>query len=282
MRSGGMAQNMPEYASHFDPLAITQTSRREQSVFHRKGALDPPLLLARFRDGKAAMSAATAADVRVVVLTQEHRGHGVGTALFYLGQALVRQGVRVLIADLSLRRSNLGALFERSPMKNLGLWAPGALPASQLASVLARARQRVAGKADCILVDVDALLLEHAGGMRTGIDYLVIAIDNTAEARQSATRLAERLGALDPGGRAAVLFARVPAQEDQNLESRLEGGLAVLGSLPADYLLATAEDYAVRGGPPPAPHEAYLSAINRIANTLIRLVPLRRGAGRST
>ena len=227
------------------------------------------------------MSAANAADVRVVVLTQEHRGHGVGTALFYLGQALVRQGVRVLIADLSLRRSLLSALFEHAPMKNLVLWTPGAVAPHQLASVLESARQRVAGRADCLLVDVDALLLEHAGGVQVGIDYLVLAIDNTAEARQGATKLAERLGALDPGGHAGVLFARVPAQEDQNLETRLEGGLAVLGSLPADYLLATADDYAVRGGPPPSPHEAYLSAINRVALTLVRLVPLRRGAGRS-
>jgi hypothetical protein len=209
------------------------------------------------------MSAANAADVRVVVLTQEHRGHGVGTALFYLGQALVRQGVRVLIADLALRRSLLSALFEHAPMKNLGLWMPGTLPPHQLKSVLERARQNVAGKVDCLLVGVDALLLEHAGGMHVGIDYLVLAIDNTAEARQGATRLAER-------------------QEDQNLETRLDGGLAVLGSLPADYLLATADDYSARGGPPPSPHEAYLSAINRIALTLIRLVPLRRGAARST
>ena len=227
------------------------------------------------------MSAATAADVRVVVLTQEHRGHGVGTALFYLGQALVRQGVRVLLADLSLRRSLLGAWFEHAPMKNLGLWTPGALAPEQLASTLERARHAVAGKADCLLVDVDALLLEHAGGMRAGVDYLVVAIDNTTEARLSATKLAERLGALDPGGHAAVLFARMPAQEAQNLEARLEGGLAVLGSLPADYLLATADDYAGRGGPLPSPHEAYVSAINQIATTLIRLVPLRRGARRS-
>jgi hypothetical protein len=215
-------------------------------------------------------------------MTQEHRGHGVGTALFYLGQALVRQGVRVLIADLSLRRSLLGALFEHTQIKNLVLWTPGALPPDQLRSVLERTRQRLAGRADCLLVDVDALLLEHAGGMQVGIDYLMLAIDNTAEARQGAIKLAERLGALDPGGRAGVVFARVPAQEDQSLEARLDGGLAVLGSLPADYLLATADDYAVRGSPPPSPHEAYLSAINRIAMTLIRLVPLRRGAGRST
>ncbi len=230
------------------------------------------------------MSAATAADVRMVVFTQEHRGHGVSTAVFYLGQALVRQGVRVLVADLSLRRSPLAALFERSPMKNLGLWTPGALAPNQVASVLASARQRIAGRVDCLLVDVDALLLEHAEGMRIGIDYLVIVADNTEEARAGATRLAERLGALKPPVRAGVLFSRVPSQEEAPLEMRLEGGLIVLGSLPADYLLATAEDYTGnyirRGTQLPAPHEAYLAAISRLANTLVRLVPLHRGARR--
>src|SRR5215467_9491558 len=99
------------------------------------------------------MSAATVANVRTVVFTQEHRGHGVSTALFYLAQALVRQGVRVLMADLSLRRSPLAALFERSPMKNLGLWTPGAQTPRQLLQVLERARQQIAGRADCLLVD---------------------------------------------------------------------------------------------------------------------------------
>ncbi len=222
------------------------------------------------------MSAATAADVRVVVLTQEHRGHGVSTAIFYLGQALVRQGVRVLVADLSLRQSLLSVLFQRAPLKNLVLWTPGAVSPNQLANVLQRARQQVAGKVDCILVDVDALVLEHAGGMQVGIDYLVIAIDNTGEARQGAVKLAERLGALEPGGRAGVFFARVPPQESEQLEMQLDKGLVVLGSLPADYLLATTEDYLPKGSPLPAPHEAYIGAITRIAQTLIRMVPFRR------
>ncbi len=228
------------------------------------------------------MSAATAANVRMVVLTQEHRGHGVSTAVFYLAQALVRQGVRVLVADLSLRRSPLGALFERSPAKNLGLWTPGALTPKQLPQVLARVRQQIAGKVDCVLVDVDALFLEHAGGVQVGVDYLILAIDNTADARVGATKLAERLGAMKPPGHAGALFARVPAGEDEQLEMKLDGGLVVLGSLPADYLLATAEDYyATKGAPLPSPHEAYLSAITRLANTLVRLVPLHRGAARS-
>lgn len=227
------------------------------------------------------MSAATAADVRMVVLTQEHRGHGVSTAIFYLAQALVRQGVRVLVADLSLRRSPLGALFERSPAKNLGLWTPGALTPKQLSQVLARVRQQIAGKVDCVLVDVDALFLEHAGGMQVGVDYLILAIDNTADARVGATRLAERLGAIKAPGHAGALFARVPAGEDEHLEMKLDGGLVVLGSLPADYLLATAEDYTTKTTPLPSPHEAYLSAITRLANTLVRLVPLHKGAAHS-
>ena len=227
------------------------------------------------------MSAATAANVRMVVFTQEHRGHGVSTAVFYLAQALVRQGVRVLVADLSLRRSPLGALFERSPTKNLGLWTPSALTPKQLPQVLERVRQQIAGKVDCLLVDVDALFLEHAGGMQVGADYIVIAIDNTTDARLGATRLAEHLGALQATGHSGVIFARVPAGEDEHLEMKLDGGLVVLGSLPADYLLATSDDYSTKGAQLPSPHEAYLSSITRLANTLVRLVGLHKGAARS-
>jgi len=224
------------------------------------------------------MNAAHAASVRMIVFTQEHRGHGVSTAIFYLAQALARQGVRVLVADLSQRRSPLGALFERAPMKNLGLWAPGTLAPKHLPQVLERARLEIASKADCLLVDVDALFLEHAGGMQVGADYLVIAIENTTDARGGASKLAERLGALEPGRHAGVLFARVPAQSEEQLEMKLESGLVVLGSLPADYLLATAEDLTAKGAVLISPHEAYLSAISRLANTLMRLVPLHRGA----
>ncbi len=224
------------------------------------------------------MSAAHAADVRVVVLTQEHRGQGVSTAIFYLAQALARQGVRVLVADLSLRRSPLGALFQRFPLKNTALWAPAVTTPEQLGKMLERAREQIAGKVDCLLVDVDALPLVRAREAGMQMDYLVIAAGNTAEGRQEAIRLAERVFSGEPVLRqAGVLFMRVPAQEESQLEPQLEHGLAVLGSLPADYLLATREDYLLKGAAPPPPHEEYLSAITRTAVTLIRLVPLRRG-----
>jgi NAD(P)-dependent dehydrogenase (short-subunit alcohol dehydrogenase family) len=225
------------------------------------------------------MSAASAADVRIVVLTQEHRGQGVSTAIFYLAQALARQGVRVLVADLSLRRSPLGTLFQRFPLKNTALWAPGPVTPEQLGRVLERAREQVAGKVDCLLVDVDALPLVHAHEAGMSMDYLVIAAGNTADGRQEAVRLAERVYSSEALLRqAGTLFMRVPAQDESQLEAQLEKGLAVLGSLPADYLLATREDFLLKGAAPPQPHEEYLSAITRTAVTLIRLVPLKRGS----
>ncbi len=227
------------------------------------------------------MSAASAANVRIVVLTQEHRGQGVSTAIFYLAQALARQGARVLVADLSLRRSPLGTLFQRFPMKNVALWAPSPVAPEQLGKMLERAREQVAGKVDCLLVDVDALPLVRARESGMPVDYLVIAAGNTAEGRQDAIKLAERVYSEETVLRqAGVLFMRVPAQDESQLEPQLEKGLAVLGSLPADYLLATREDFLLKGDVPPQPHEEYLSAITRTAVTLIRLVPLRRGASR--
>jgi NAD(P)-dependent dehydrogenase (short-subunit alcohol dehydrogenase family) len=227
------------------------------------------------------MSAASAANVRIVVLTQEHRGQGVSTAIFYLAQALARQGVRVLVADLSLRRSPLGTLFQRFPMKNVALWAPGPVTPEQLGKMLERAREQVAGKVDCLLVDVDALPLVRAREAGMPLDYLVIAAGNTVDGRLEAIRLAERVFAEEVALRqAGVLFMRMPTQDESQLEPQLEKGLAVLGSLPADYLLATREDYLLKGATPPPPHEEYLSAITRTAVTLIRLVPLRRGASR--
>src|SRR5258707_6865362 len=50
---------------------------------------------------------------RCVALTQEHRGHGISTAAYYLGRELVAQGLRVLLVDLTGRRARLSSLVSR-------------------------------------------------------------------------------------------------------------------------------------------------------------------------
>jgi hypothetical protein len=212
--------------------------------------------------------------VKAVAVTQVHRGHGVSTAVFYLAQSLVRQGCRVLIVDLSLRHSPLGALVRSRPARNLGLWTPpAAMLAQPLAALLDRVREQVSGRVDCLLLDVDVTLVERCGIHNEGIDYLVVAAEHTEAGRNSVIKAAERLaGDTEHIG---VLFTRVAAQEAEQLEARLENGAPVLGSIPADYLLATTEDYAAQ---PLEPHEAYQAAISHLAATLIRLVGLHRGA----
>jgi hypothetical protein len=59
-----------------------------------------------------------------VALTQEHRGHGVSTAAYYLGRVLIAQGLRVLLVDMTGRRACLNALFSQGAVKNLVYWAP--------------------------------------------------------------------------------------------------------------------------------------------------------------
>ena len=38
-----------------------------------------------------------------IALTQEHRGHGVSTAAYYLGRVFIAQGLRVLLVDMTGR-----------------------------------------------------------------------------------------------------------------------------------------------------------------------------------
>jgi MinD superfamily P-loop ATPase len=218
-------------------------------------------------------------DVKVVAVTQIRRGHGVSTAVFYLARALVRQGCRVLVVDLSLRRSPLGMLIRSWPARNLGLWMPPASVLGQsLLSLFDRVRRQVYGRVDCLLVDIDVSLIERSGLSQSGIDYLIIAAEPTEEGRSSVIKALNRLADGTVMEQASVLFTRIDVQEAQQLEPRLENGLPVLGSVPADYLLATLADY---GAQPLEPHEAYQAAMNRLAATLIRLVPLQRGARRS-
>src|SRR5262245_20514876 len=122
--------------------------------------------------------------VRCVALTQEHRGHGVSTAASYLARVLVGEGLRVLLIDLPGRRTRLQGLLARGPVKNLGIWTPPTPRPAVLPSLLDQARQQTHGRVDVLLVDIDQALLEHAGGLAAGFDYVVTVVEPT-EAGQS-------------------------------------------------------------------------------------------------
>jgi hypothetical protein len=217
-----------------------------------------------------------------VALTQEHRGHGVSTAGYYLGRALVGQGLHVLLGDLSQRPSTLLTLAAHDPLKNLVPWTPGPVLPTELPRLIESARKRTAGLADVLVLDIDATLLEGAGGLAAGVDYIVLLVENTPDAQAGAERLGRRLGGMTtPRGRMGVVFSRVDAPSADELPRQLESGLPVLGWLPADYLLAAGEAYSLKGGAPAQPHEAYLNALSRLAQGLVRLVPLHRGQART-
>ncbi len=217
---------------------------------------------------------------RTVALLQEHRGHGVSTAAYYLGRALVGEGLRVLVVDLTGRRTRLQSLLSRRPMKNLALWAPTLAKPGDLGDLLARARRQTAGRVDALLLDADASLLEHAGGLALGIEYVVVVTAATLEGQHAAERMAERLAdAPPPYGKVGVVFSRVSATEAGELREQTENRkLPVIGHYPADYLLAAGDDYSLTGGEPSWPHEKYLLAMGRLGRLLMRRVPLRRTA----
>lgn len=215
---------------------------------------------------------------RCVALLQEHRGHGVSTAAYYLGRMLVAEGLHVLLVDLTGRGARLRGLLARRPTKNLVRWEPQLTKASDLGKLLRRAREETAGKVDVLLLDMDASLLEHAGGLAAGIDYAVVMTAATLEGHNAADRIAERLGdAPPPYGRVGVVFSRVSATETDALKEQTENRkLPVIGYYPADYLLAAGDDYSVAGTEPSPPHEKYQAAIARLGRMLMRRVPLRR------
>ena len=220
---------------------------------------------------------AVANQARCVALTQEHRGHGVSTAAYYLARALVDQGLHVLLGDFSQRPSTIAALANTDPVKNLVPWTPPLVLPSELSRLLAGARKRTAGLADVLLLDADIHLLEGAKGMPPEVDYVVVLAENTPEGHSGAERLAHRLSG-ERTGRSAVgvVFSRVDAPPAGELPHQLESGVPILGWLPADYLLAAGEAYSLKGRPPSRPHEAYLNALGRIAQALIRVVPLQQ------
>ena len=214
---------------------------------------------------------------RCVALTQEHRGHGVSTAAYYLGRALVAQGLHVLLADLSQRSSPLATFTTHNPLKNLVSWTPPPMPSRELGRLLQGVGQRTAGLADVMLLDADATFLERAGGLDAGIHHIVLFVDHTPQGQSEAERLVERLSGTTPvRGRVGIVFSRVEAPAAEVLPQRLESGVPVLGWLPADYLLAAGEAYSLKGGLPARPHDAYLQALARLARTLTALVPLQR------
>lgn len=215
---------------------------------------------------------------RCVALLQEHRGHGVSTTAFYLSRMLVGEGLRVLVVDLTGRGVRLRTMLGRQPMKNLGLWEPQLVKASDLRGLLQRAREQTVGKVDVLLLDMDASLLEHAGGFDVGIDYAVVVTAATLEGQNAADQIAERLGdAPPPYGHVGVVFGRVSTTETDSLKEQTENRkLPVIGHYPADYLLAAGDDYSLSGAEPALPHEKYSSAIARLGRLLIRRVPLRR------
>lgn len=219
----------------------------------------------------------TAPVARCIALTQQHRGHGVSTAAYYLSRALVEQGLHVLLGDLSQRPSALEQLARHDPVRNLVPWTPPTVTPHDLARLLSSARRRTAGLADVIVLDADINLLEGAGGLAAGIDYIVLLVERTAQGESDAERLARRLGG-ETGGRSrvGVVFSRVETPAAEELPRRLESGVPVLGWLPADYLLAAGEAYSLKGGTPARPHDAYLNALERLAQTLMRIVPLQR------
>lgn len=214
---------------------------------------------------------------RVVALTQEHRGHGVSTMAYYLGRALVTQGLRVLLVDLTDRRGQAAERMAQERVKNLVPWQPTGAHAHDIPPLLDRARRETAGKADVLLLDIDAAVLETAGGFALGLDYLVVVVEAAESGLRAADRLAERLGQDGTSARMGVVYSRVEGSAAPELPLKSEcRGLPVLGQYPADYLLAEASAYAPKGGALSMPHASYHAAIVRLGQRLAQLVPLVR------
>ncbi|MFI5272985.1 MAG: hypothetical protein ACHQ4H_08145 [Ktedonobacterales bacterium] len=214
---------------------------------------------------------------RCIALTQEHRGHGVSTAAYFLGRVLVEQGLRVLVVDLTDRRGRLAGFFAHSTVRNLVLWGPPVPRPHELGALLEQGRKETAGKADVILLDVDAVLLERAGGFALGLDYVVTVVAPAESGLHAADRLAERLGLESTDARMGVMYSRVDGPAAAELPARTEQRtLPVIGHFPADYLLAGGDAYSLKGSAPSIPHDAYIHALARVAQRLTRLVPLTR------
>ena len=218
------------------------------------------------------------APVKVVALTQHHRGHGVSTAAFFLGRAIAEQHVPVLFGDLTGRHARISYLNAHFATKKLVTWSPPPLALRDLPTLLKQARSEIAGKAACILLDIDEISLEaHANTIATlGIDYLLFASEYTTEGQKAVEHVAKRYEDMLLRNRIGVAFARVSTDEIDELPQQTNDGLPILGYWPADYRLAMSNEDISAGASPTDPHQAYQVALSLLANRLIRLVPLTR------
>jgi hypothetical protein len=181
--------------------------------------------------------------------------------------------MRTLLVDLTGRRARLQWLANGEQTPGLTVWTPHIPAPERLSDALARARRQAAGKVDVILLDVDAPYLQRAGGATAGIDYTLIFIEHSEMGMREADQLAARLDDAPPArGSIAAVFSRVSAASVEDLPQRThERGLPVLGEAPADYLLATGDEYSLTSGEPRLPHDTYLGAIRRLARALIQI-----------
>ena len=225
----------------------------------------------------AEVQAAMQTEPRSVALVQLRRGHGVSTAAYYMARALTGRGLHVLVGDLSQRPATLIALVQHEPARNLVPWRPAPVHAADLARTVAAARQRTAGLADVMLLDIDAPLFEHGGGLAGGMDMVVLFTERTEAGEHEAAAFVERVTAAGAARRqVGVVFSRVQMPGESDSPAASDSELPVLGALPADYLLAAGEAYSYKGGGIARPHQAYLDAIERIARTLVRTTGLSR------
>ncbi len=221
--------------------------------------------------------ATPATSVKLIALTQEHRGHGISTAGFFLSRALATQHIPILLADLTGRHSRLAELNEQFPTPRLVVWAPPQ-GIRDVPALIARMRGEIAGKARGIVLDADLSTLEKLidAPHDAMLDYLVIATEPTPERQLGVTRVAERFEDLHTRQRIGVVFARVSNQQTEDMPQETESGLPILGYWPADYRLATAEDYSAADALTSEPSQAYQAALTRLASSLIRLTGLNR------
>jgi hypothetical protein len=224
-------------------------------------------------------AAKAAVEPLCIALVQLRRGHGVSTAAYYLARAFVERGLRVLVGDLSQRPATLIPLMQHEPARNLVPWRPAPVHPPDLARTIAAARQRTAGLADLVLLDLDAPLFEQGGGLASGVEVVVLFAEHTDAGEHEAAAFVARVTEAGAARRqVGIVFSRVQTPSDG--ESPPESDLPVLGWLPADYLLAAGEAYSYKGGGVARPHQAYLDAIDGIARSLIRSTGLSRMATR--